>query len=1186
MAELTKTKVIDIQTGQATKNVENLTKSFVPLKKQIRDLTNQIAQLDKNTDEYSQAVLKLADLQQRQREISEAAKFSNKDFGAVMSNLTTVSAGLVGGLNAISASMLLLSDDTEEFQKGLQKVQVVMAMIQGMSAIDTAVKSLKGLFNVFGGVGEDAAEAATEVGTLKANIDSLPSSKKVDVSVETDESGLAKAKEDVESLHGKTVTVDVVADESGLSKIESDIDSLHDKKVEVSVDADTKPLDEVKADISSLSGKTVSVDVETETSELSKTKSEIDSLAGKTISVDVVADDTAVASTEAAIESLPDHKDISVEVKTDTTGIVETEAAIESLPDHKGISVEVQSDITGITETEAAIESLPDRKVVSVDVEDNGIDDLADSVQDLSKKETTLASTTATTAKATKNLDTTAAKATKGVKSLVQSIKNASRALKEFILANPILAAIAAAIGAVAATISVLNKRMEENGRIAREEADIMTQVNKTYDEQNIRLNVLLKTAKDENESLAERKAAVKELNKIVPEYNGHINETTGALEASNKALDTYLANLKEKIKLEAYEGKIKEYYQKRAEVEEKINKLQTTGWFLTEMRIRRNRKELAELDKDIERMYGRIKGLDLSEALDTNKPATRAKAVARLITDVIKELKKQANDFWDTFYGSRKSSRQTPDTMKRALAEFKDEISNVLHHTDLAKMYEDEMGRITFKVTGLFTKEFNNLVKNGEKAVESSFAHGFEIGDIFKDADIFKDLEEQAKNYATEIEKVIIKYQNLAKSHKDGKLTEAEQKRFEQEKKNYEESYNLIKGRIDGYNKIMEATYRYTEAIRDEEKAVEDANLATIKHDKQLKIEQQYLKDIMNNNPYADINRTIANMELEQEMQQRGNKILEERLGDLKANAAGNQLYADEIKTLEAQVVANQQQMKERSVEIERNKYERRTQEVEKYFEEIDRMTEESNRKMANESALKGLGTQSFDTAWKQQKAVVDAYKKKEEVLQSLRDQGVISEEEYNSRMLKLQEQLNKETEKQTEEHTEAVIQGLTTFVNVFNQVGGAISSILQQQMSKYDENSEEYKNLQIKEAWINTMSGTLSAFMSGMSSGVPAPYNAVLAAALAGMTFSAGAAQIGNIRSGNNRNAFGGTSAGLTSSAKSAGTADSQYQTYVYQQNEDLNRSVRDQKVYVLEHDISKVQKRVSVREYQSSF
>lgn len=1180
MSDTTKVRVIDIQTGKAVKNVNNLTESFVPLRKQIRDLTNQIAQLDQGTEEYNRALIKLADLQQKQREITEMSKFSNKDFGAVMSNLTTVSAGLVGGLNAISASMLLLSDDTEEFQKGLQKVQVVMAMIQGMSAIDTAVKSLKGLFNVFGGVGDDAAEAAAEVGTLKANIDSLPSSKKVDVSVVADESGLAKAKEDVESLHGKTVTVDVVADESGLSKIESDIDSLHDKKVEISVDADTKSLDEAKADISSLAGKTVNVSVDADTTGIAETEAALETLpTDKNVEIEVKTDTSGIEKTKAEIETLPDHKDVNVEVTSDTSGIAETEAAIESLPDHKDISVEVQSDITGIAETEAAIETLPDKKVISVEVEDSGIDDLTDSVSDLTKKETTLASTTATTTAATKGLDTTAAKATKGVKSLAQSIKNAARALKEFVLANPILAAIAAAIGAVAATISILNKRMEENGRIAREEADIMTQVNKTYDEQNIRLNVLLKTAKDENESLAERKAAVKELNKIVPEYNARINETTGALEASNKALDTYLANLKEKIKLEAYEGKIKEYYQKRAEVEEKINKLQNTGWFLVQRRVRKSREEIAELDKDIERMYAKIGQLDLSEALDTNKPATRAKAVVKMIADAIKELKKQAADFWDTFYGARSSGRQITDTSRKAFAEFRDGIMKTLKQSGIAEMYEDEMGRITYRVSKLFTKEFTELVKKSEEEVESSFLHGFKLEHIFKDSGVFDELAKQAGHYGTEIEKLTLKYRNLAKSRPDGKLTEAEQKRFEAEKKNYEDERARLESQLKGYREVIDYTLKYTGTLWEQRTAIEENQRAADRRREQLKIEQQYLKDIMANNPYAEIDKTIANMELEQEMQERGNELLKQRLKLLEDNAKDNPLFTEEINTLKEKILANEREIEDRTLQIDKSKYERRTQEVEKYFEEIDRMTEESNRKMANESTLKGLGTQSFDTAWKQQKAVVDAFKKKEEVLQSLREQGIINENEFNSRMLALHRQLNDESARLDDERVNKAVSSMNTYMNVFSSVTGSLSSILNEQMSKYDENSEQYKDLKIKEGWLTTMSGSLSAFMSGFQSGIPFPYNAILAAALGASTFAAGAAQVHNISSGSHTNA-------LTSSAKSPSASESQYQVLTYVQNDEMNKSIRDQKVFVLEHDISKVQKRVSVREFQSSF
>ena len=182
MAELTKTKVIDIQTGQATKNVENLTKSFVPLKKQIRDLVNEMGQLEEGTEQYNRTALKLAQLQQKQREITEAAKFSNRDFGQVMGNLTTVSAGLVGGINAISASMVLLTKDSEDAQKALVPIQMVMAAVQGLAQIDNAIKALRGFRNIFTSTGESATEAATEVGELKKEISTIPSGKTVEQS--------------------------------------------------------------------------------------------------------------------------------------------------------------------------------------------------------------------------------------------------------------------------------------------------------------------------------------------------------------------------------------------------------------------------------------------------------------------------------------------------------------------------------------------------------------------------------------------------------------------------------------------------------------------------------------------------------------------------------------------------------------------------------------------------------------------------------------------------------------------------------------------------------------------------------------------------------------------------------------------------------------------------------------------
>ena len=119
---------------------------------------------------------------------------------------------------------------------------------------------------------------------------------------------------------------------------------------------------------------------------------------------------------------------------------------------------------------------------------------------------------------------------------------------------------------------------------------------------------------------------------------------------------------------------------------------------------------------------------------------------------------------------------------------------------------------------------------------------------------------------------------------------------------------------------------------------------------------------------------------------------------------------------------------------------------------------------------------------------------------------------------------------------------------------------------------NSEEYKQLQIANSWITTLSGSLSAFMSGFQSGVPWPYNLILAGVLGGTTFATGVAQINNMKSGNHSNA-------LTAGASNVGNGT--YETIAYQQQSELIGNVKEQKIFVLENEISSVQNKVKVRE-----
>lgn len=316
MAELTKTKVIDIQTGSATKNVDNLTKSFVPLKKQIKELRDEMGQLEQGTNEYNQAALKLADLQQRQVEVAEAAKYSNKDFGAVMSNLTTVSMGFAGGINAISASMALLGGDAEKMQKAVAPIQLMMAVIQGFSAVDNAIKSLKGLNNMLNGIGKTAEKVNdnldfnVNVDTKKAdkNIKSLEKQiksvggKKVDIDTDTTDATtkVEELKTEIETIPDKNISIDADTT-SVVESVDEVTDSLEDM-ADIDIEVKAEGLDNVTKEVKNLgeAEKTLTTNAQTATTATNNLNTATKATATSTSAMAAGAKTAAVASTTLA----------------------------------------------------------------------------------------------------------------------------------------------------------------------------------------------------------------------------------------------------------------------------------------------------------------------------------------------------------------------------------------------------------------------------------------------------------------------------------------------------------------------------------------------------------------------------------------------------------------------------------------------------------------------------------------------------------------------------------------------------------------------------------------------------------------------------------------------------------------------------------------------------------------------
>ena len=941
----TKTKVIDISTGQAQKNVENLTKSFVPLRQQIKQLKDELAQLDEGTIEYNRAAKQLADLQQKQIEITETAKYSNRDFGAVMSSLTKVSLGLVGGINAISASMALLGGDSEKMQKALAPITLMMASIQGLSAIDDAIKSLQGLKNAFSSLGQTSAELKT--------------------------------------------------------------------------------------------------------------------------------------------------------VQTATDGV-------------------------------------------------------ADAVDNLSKKEKTAAAINTTVAKTGKGT-------TNVLKGVAKGFKTAALAVKSFIAANPLLAAIGATIAAIGAAIVFLNKKMEENGRIAREEANLLSQVNATYDEQNIRLNVLLKTAKDNNQSLEERKKAVSELNKIVPEYNAQLDETTGLFKANNEALQTYLNNLKQKLLLESYEGKIKENLQKQLEIEEKINEIRATGMMFITQRIKALEKEKAELEKVNEGYFSRIGDLDLTKALNdnkvtetVNKGASKVVQSVKSVVDALKEMKKVANDAWSTVFDARSINRAAKGV-----------------ETEFTTLFDTIQSTIKkFDIGQIFTEQFDDFINKGSNSrFFDVFKNGlFGLDDVFKNTNVFDEIAQEATNLANEIEQI-----NDKLTEKTGNLTASETKLFETQKKQKEQELESLNKRLEGYKKITEGVEKYRSAMIELSNQTLEQEVEESKLNQQLNIQKKYREDLLNGNYFAESDRNLATQEAEIESLTELNEKLKERVKIIQSDKELQLLFADELKSINEQILSNERELANKQIELDVNKYNRRKEEAQLYYEQLQLIIGEKTDELENRNILQGLGSPSYNTEFEKQKLVVETIQNEMVALEEARNQNLIAEEVYNNRMLQLKAYLVAEEKKLDETRVSNAVNSVNTYVGVFNSVTSTIGSLLQTQMDKYDENSEQYKQLQIANGWLTTLSGSLSAFMSGFQSGLSFPANLILATALGGMTFATGAAQISQMQSGNHSNA-------LTSSASSVG---SEYETTVYQQQAETLSNVKDQRVFVLENDITRTQRRVAVRE-----
>lgn len=141
---------------------------------------------------------------------------------------------------------------------------------------------------------------------------------------------------------------------------------------------------------------------------------------------------------------------------------------------------------------------------------------------------------------------------------------------------------------------------------------------------EKMKLENLLKVARDEKSSLEDRHTAIEALNRIVPNYNAQLDETSGKYTENKKALDEYLKSLVKKYELEGAEDKLKEIGRQRVE----LNTQKTA-----QEKVVQQDERLAKQDIHISGREGRYmdQGESLRRARNKNKLAQTNKAISDL---------------------------------------------------------------------------------------------------------------------------------------------------------------------------------------------------------------------------------------------------------------------------------------------------------------------------------------------------------------------------------------------------------------------------------------------------------------------------------------------------------------------------------------------------------------------------
>lgn len=160
-------KEMDSEIGNFQRNVGNY-------RMELKQLKEEMLSLEEGTEEYTAACARAAEISQKMQDVNEFVAASAQDMGDHLANATGVAAGMVGVFQTVQASLNLIGVESENVEKMIATMQNLMAITQGLTAVEGAIdkykrlnETIKGLTivqNLFG-IAKTKTAAATAADT-------------------------------------------------------------------------------------------------------------------------------------------------------------------------------------------------------------------------------------------------------------------------------------------------------------------------------------------------------------------------------------------------------------------------------------------------------------------------------------------------------------------------------------------------------------------------------------------------------------------------------------------------------------------------------------------------------------------------------------------------------------------------------------------------------------------------------------------------------------------------------------------------------------------------------------------------------------------------------------------------------------------------------------------------------------